>query len=151
VADTRGRRLRWTFSGDEGAPAYGADAAGQKTPRTLTGEDIRIVYQPIIDLKNGSLFAQEALVRCAVPDLASPPVLFERAAAEKSCGRLGRLIREAVFKGCPGVPLFVSIRTSSASAGWSDPMIPSHSTTRWCFSRSPRRPRSSTSIWCRAC
>ncbi len=110
------RRLRWTFSGEEGAPVYAPGAA--RTPRTLTADDIRIVYQPIVELGTGRVFAYEALTRCSVPELANPMVLFEQASAEKSTGRLGRLIREAAVRGCPGHPLFVNIHPDELAERW---------------------------------
>ena len=34
--------------------------------RGLGTADFDVVYQPIVDLRNGRLFAQEALVRCKI-------------------------------------------------------------------------------------
>jgi len=65
--------------------------------RRLTAEDLFVVFQPIVDVATGRTFAQEALVRCRHPDYPSPPVLFQHAAREGVCGRLGRLIRDIAF------------------------------------------------------
>jgi EAL domain-containing protein (putative c-di-GMP-specific phosphodiesterase class I) len=55
--------------------------------------DLSTVFQPIVHLATGKVFAYETLVRCGVPGFA-PIALFERASAERSTGRLGRMIRE---------------------------------------------------------
>ncbi len=82
--------------------------------------DLSAVFQPIVSLHSGDLFAYEALVRCAVPRFSplSPPMLFERAAADRSTGRLGRLIREIAVPLCGGVPLFVNLHPGELEEGW---------------------------------
>jgi EAL domain-containing protein (putative c-di-GMP-specific phosphodiesterase class I) len=80
-------------------------------------EDLSTVFQPIVRLDTGELFAYEALVRCRVPNF-SPPALFERAAALKATGRLGRLIREIAVSLCSGTPLFVNLHPSELEEGW---------------------------------
>src|SRR5215207_1969034 len=47
--------------------------------RLVEPEELTVVFQPIVDMQDGSLFAHEALVRCSRPELANPLVLFERA------------------------------------------------------------------------
>ena len=42
-------------------------------------EELSVVFQPIVDMKDGHVFAYEALVRCARNELKNPHVLFERA------------------------------------------------------------------------
>jgi EAL domain-containing protein (putative c-di-GMP-specific phosphodiesterase class I) len=82
--------------------------------------DLSAVFQPIVSLDSGKLFAYEALVRCSVPHFSplSPPMLFERAAADHSTGRLGRMIREIAVPLCGGVPLFVNLHPSELEEGW---------------------------------
>jgi EAL domain-containing protein (putative c-di-GMP-specific phosphodiesterase class I) len=80
-------------------------------------EDLSAVFQPIVSLDNGKLFAYEALVRCKIPNF-SPPVLFERAAAARATGRLGRMIREIAVPLCSGTPLFVNLHPSELEEGW---------------------------------
>src|ERR1700691_5355792 len=88
--------------------------------------DLSVVFQPIVRLDTGKLFAYEALVRCRVPGF-SPPVLFEHALAERSTGRLGRSIREIAVPMCSGIPLFVNLHPSELEEGWlvrpDDPIV----------------------------
>ena len=62
--------------------------------RLVSPDDLSVVFQPIVDMSDGQLFAHEALVRCSVPALKNPLVLFERALEVGCAGRLGRMIRE---------------------------------------------------------
>jgi EAL domain-containing protein (putative c-di-GMP-specific phosphodiesterase class I) len=80
-------------------------------------EDLSAVFQPIVSLEGGNLFAYEALVRCRIPNF-TPPVLFERAAALQATGRLGRMIREIAVPLCSGTPLFVNLHPSELEEGW---------------------------------
>ena len=80
-------------------------------------EDLSAVFQPIVSLTSGKLFAYEALVRCRIPNF-SPPVLFERAAAAGATGRLGRMIREIAVPLCSGTPLFVNLHPNELEEGW---------------------------------
>jgi EAL domain-containing protein (putative c-di-GMP-specific phosphodiesterase class I) len=83
----------------------------------VTPEDLSTVFQPIVDLGNGELFAFETLVRCTVAGF-SPTALFERASAEKATGRLGRMIREIAVPLCCGVPIFVNLHPSELEEHW---------------------------------
>ena len=84
----------------------------------LTSEDLNVLFQPIVDLDDGSLFAVEALARCSVPELSMPYVLFEHAVYHNYCGRLGRAIREVTFSRCSGMPMFVNIHPAELSERW---------------------------------
>jgi EAL domain-containing protein (putative c-di-GMP-specific phosphodiesterase class I) len=118
------RRVRWTANDDHALPVYRSEppvslAPDQPKPiRGIEAEDIDVVFQPIVDMTTGRLFAQEALVRCKIPVFESPVALFERAVTEQACGRLGRTIREVAFARCPGIPLFVNIHPNELSARW---------------------------------
>ncbi len=72
-------------------------------------EELSCVYQPIVDLATGNVFAYEVLARCRVPGLTNPEILFKRAAAERFCGLLGRTLRAIGSTGCRGVPLFLNV------------------------------------------
>src|SRR5436190_19029700 len=96
----KNRSLRWTASDESALPAYRSEpplplAPDQPKPiRGIEATDLNVVFQPIVEIATGRLFAQEALVRCKIPMFESPVVLFERAVTEQACGRLGRTIRE---------------------------------------------------------
>jgi EAL domain-containing protein (putative c-di-GMP-specific phosphodiesterase class I) len=79
--------------------------------------DLSTVFQPIVALEAGEVLAYEALVRCSAHGL-SPTNLFERAAAHKSAGRLGRMVREIAVPLCSGTPLFVNLHPSELEEGW---------------------------------
>jgi EAL domain-containing protein (putative c-di-GMP-specific phosphodiesterase class I) len=84
----------------------------------VSPEDLSVVFQPIVSMGDGKLFAYEALVRCRVSSLASPPVLFERAVAANCAGRLGRMIREIAIPICSGKPLFLNVHPQELQEGW---------------------------------
>ena len=83
--------------------------------------DLSAVFQPIVNLATGSVFAYEALVRCRVPRFASPPVLFEHAGASRATGRLGRMIRESRCRSAAGLPLFVNLHPNELEEGLARP------------------------------
>jgi EAL domain-containing protein (putative c-di-GMP-specific phosphodiesterase class I) len=80
-------------------------------------EDLSAVFQPIVNMATGKLFAYEALVRCRLRNV-SPTMLFERAAALHSTGRLGRMIREIAVPLCNGVPLFLNVHPNELEEEW---------------------------------
>jgi len=83
----------------------------------VKAEDLSVVFQPIAHLHSGELFAYETLVRCAVPGFA-PIALFERAARERSTGRLGRMIREIAVPLCSGTPVFFNLHPNEIDDRW---------------------------------
>ena len=105
-------RLNWTFTGDPGQ----VGAAG--AVRSLSTNDINMVFQPIVEVATGALFAYEALVRCKLPQFASPPILLAAAESEKACGHLGRIIRQQTFERCPDAALFVNVHPEELSQRW---------------------------------
>ena len=70
------------------------DTSHYALDRLVSPEDLSVVFQPIVNMTDGELFAHEALVRCSVPAYKNPLVLFERALEVGCAGRLGRMIRE---------------------------------------------------------
>ncbi|HEX9297469.1 MAG TPA: EAL domain-containing protein [Polyangiaceae bacterium] len=84
----------------------------------VSKEDLSVVFQPIVDMRNGRQFATEALVRCKLPHLGDPPFLFQQAVANKCTGRLGRIIREIAFPLCQGARTFVNIHPNELSERW---------------------------------
>lgn len=109
MSNTR-RRKFWTV--DQAA------AESASTIRALEVADLPTVFQPIVDLRTGQVFAYEALVRCTKSDFASPIGLFDRAVEEHACGRLGRMIREAAVGRCPDKPLFLNVHPYELSERW---------------------------------
>jgi EAL domain-containing protein (putative c-di-GMP-specific phosphodiesterase class I) len=80
-------------------------------------DDFSTVFQPLVRLEDGALFGYEALVRCPCPG-PSPAGLFAQAAAMRSAGRLGRMIREIAVSLCRGTPLFVNVHAGELEEGW---------------------------------
>lgn len=77
--------------------------------RLLDARDVKVVYQPIVDLKTKKIFAYEALVRSKSSEFESPMALFAAAVQHSCTGELGRIIRELAVQGCPSWPLFLNI------------------------------------------
>jgi EAL domain-containing protein (putative c-di-GMP-specific phosphodiesterase class I) len=86
--------------------------------RVLDARDVRVVYQPVVDLKSRKIFAYEALVRSKSPDFDSPMSLFAAAVQHACTGELGRIIRELAVQGCPGHPLFLNIHPAELNEKW---------------------------------
>src|SRR5450432_2767899 len=105
-------RLNWTFTGDPAQAGVGG------TIRSITTNDINMVFQPIVEVATGALFAHEALVRCKLPQFASPPILFAAAETERACGYLGSVIRQQTFERCQDVALFVNVHPEELSQRW---------------------------------
>jgi EAL domain-containing protein (putative c-di-GMP-specific phosphodiesterase class I) len=82
---------------------------GAAIRRLLDARDVRVVYQPVVDLRTKVVFAYEALVRSTSPDFDSPMSLFAAAIQHSCTGELGRIIRELAIEGCPTHPLFLNI------------------------------------------
>ncbi len=81
-------------------------------------DTLSVVFQPIVDIRTGKVFAHEALVRCTVPEFRNPMVLFERAVERGCTGPLGRLIREIGVPLCGGERLFVNVHPTELSQSW---------------------------------
>jgi EAL domain-containing protein (putative c-di-GMP-specific phosphodiesterase class I) len=112
-ADASGLRL----SGPPPPEKSGPHAS--RTVRSLTEDDLTVVFQPIIDMSTRCIFAHEVLVRCTVEEFASPTTLFERAVQEDACGRLGRNIRKVAFASAPkGLPMFVNLHPHELVSRW---------------------------------
>ena len=84
----------------------------------IVADDLSVVFQPIVRLATGEVFAYEALTRCAVRPYRDPTVLFERAADSGCCGRLGRMVREIAVPLCSGVPVFLNVHPRELEDRW---------------------------------
>jgi EAL domain-containing protein (putative c-di-GMP-specific phosphodiesterase class I) len=86
--------------------------------RVVDARMVRVVYQPLVDLKTGKIFAHEALVRSLSDDFDSPMSLFAAAVQHGCTGELGRIIRELAIAGCPHHPLFLNIHPAELNEKW---------------------------------
>jgi EAL domain-containing protein (putative c-di-GMP-specific phosphodiesterase class I) len=84
----------------------------------VTPDELSVVFQPIVDMRDGKLFAHEALVRCSRPELSNPLVLFERALEAGCVGRLGRMIRDIAVPLSGGQPIFLNVHPQELQEGW---------------------------------
>jgi EAL domain-containing protein (putative c-di-GMP-specific phosphodiesterase class I) len=91
---------------------------GKRTVASIVKGELDVVFQPIVDLATGRMFAMEALTRCKIDEYKNPAFLFEKAAQERACGRLGRMIREVAFDRGSGETLFVNIHPDELSSRW---------------------------------
>lgn len=82
----------------------------------LDPAQVRVVYQPILDLRSGDVFAHEVLVR--TPQYRSPPELFDAALSANCVGALGRLIRRRAVRGCADQVLFLNIHPHEFDEAW---------------------------------
>lgn len=105
-------RLHWTFNGDPNQEGLSAGV------RSITVDDIHMVFQPIVEIETGLLFAHEALVRCKLPQYASPQLLFLAAQKEHACGHLGHIIRKQTFERCQDTALFVNVHPEELAQRW---------------------------------
>lgn len=94
--------------------------------RLLERREVRIAYQPIVDLQTRHVFAYEALARPTAPEFPNPQALLAAAVEHSVTGELGQLLRELSIEGCPNHPLFLNIHPSELNERWiiqpSDPL-----------------------------
>ena len=112
------KRLRWTA--DPLDPGDVLDA--------LRPSDVFALYQPIVRLSDGSVFAHEALGRCRWERFKVVTQLVDAAVRVGRMGRIGRMLREAAAEGAPdALPLFFNVHVAELEARWlvrpDDPMI----------------------------
>ena len=84
----------------------------------LHEQQVRIVYQPIVDLRTHAVFAYEGLARSLSPRFDGPVPLFEAAVQAKRVGELGRLLRAMAVDGCTEYPLFLNVNPNEFDEGW---------------------------------
>jgi EAL domain-containing protein (putative c-di-GMP-specific phosphodiesterase class I) len=86
--------------------------------RTLDEDEMQVLFQPIVDLRDGAPWAYEALARCHRPHFRDPSRLFSAAVEQGATGRLGRVIRQVTFGRAPDAPIFVNIHPHELSSRW---------------------------------
>ncbi|MBW2528529.1 MAG: EAL domain-containing protein [Deltaproteobacteria bacterium] len=79
---------------------------------------LRVVYQPIVDLRHRRTFAYEALTRSDAPGSSGPRELFDRAVCAGCAGVLGRAVRQLASTGAPDLPLFVNVHPKELGERW---------------------------------
>ncbi len=87
-------------------------------PDVLAIGKLKVVYQPIIDLRRERVFAYEALVRSSSPHFQGPPAMLSEALRSRHLGALGRIVRELTVANAPASPLFVNIHPNEFDEGW---------------------------------
>ncbi len=102
--------MRWTTTG--------LRAHESNSVRVVREHDVDIAFQPIVDLKDHSTFAHEALARCKLPQFKSPLTMFEQAEREEACGRLGRVVRNVLFEHCAQRRIFINVHPQEVSQRW---------------------------------
>lgn len=96
----------------------GQRASALALERFISTSDLSVVFQPIVRIATGDVFAYEALVRCAVPGFTNPTQLFERAVRDHCVGRLGKTIREVGMPLCAGMPAFFNVHPVELLDRW---------------------------------
>ncbi len=81
----------------------------QAVERVIQERLLRVVYQPIYQLKTGEVFAYEALARVDAPEFDNLLQLFQAASKVGLVGELGHLHRSQAVGQCPHTPLFINI------------------------------------------
>ncbi len=83
----------------------------------LLSGGIHVVLQPIVDLRAGVVFGQEALVRGSLPGLSHPPEIIRAALEHDYMGRLGRELRRMAVAACPTQRLFLNVHPIEFAEG----------------------------------
>jgi EAL domain-containing protein (putative c-di-GMP-specific phosphodiesterase class I) len=86
--------------------------------RILDDRDVRIAYQPVVNLKTHEIFAYEALARPSPVDFDGPLALFAAAVEHSVTGELGRMLRELSLEGCPTHKLFINVHPAELNEKW---------------------------------
>ncbi len=68
-----------------------------------------MVFQPIVNLRTGSIYAHEALLRSKSPHFANPTEVFHAAFEADCVGVLGRAARQMAVDVCDNWPLFINL------------------------------------------
>lgn len=109
--------VSWLASLGTGRPGF-MRRRNSEYPSILQTGDVRVVFQPIVNLASGEIFAYETLVRSNSPLYRDPMTLISDAIEGQVCGALGRRIRELAIEGAPDHPLFLNIHPREFDESW---------------------------------
>jgi EAL domain-containing protein (putative c-di-GMP-specific phosphodiesterase class I) len=94
------------------------DEAAEQLRSLIDPNDLKVVYQPIVDLADQQIFACEALARSLRDENECPSHLFRRAALAGKTGVLGRVLRQLIVRTGIDLPLFVNIHPFELNEPW---------------------------------
>ncbi len=108
----------WQRLMQRGRPDLAVDPVVALMSEVLDGKHVVMVYQPVVDLATGEIFAYEALARPQQALLGGPENLFTLAIAQGRCGELGRRMRQLAVEGCRDSALLINIVPHEFDEGW---------------------------------
>jgi EAL domain-containing protein (putative c-di-GMP-specific phosphodiesterase class I) len=85
--------------------------------QVIDAQEFMVVYQPLVDLQSGEVFAYEALLRSKSPHFSNPLQMFEAALHADCVSELGRVVRELAVENCGDWPLFLNIHPHEFGQG----------------------------------
>ena len=91
---------------------------GTAIREVIDSGSVRVVLQPIVDLRTRKLYAHEVLARCATDAFKSPPAMFDAAVDDDCVGELGRMIRRMAVEAVPDERLFLNIHPRELNERW---------------------------------
>lgn len=94
------------------------DDAAEQLRELIDPSHLAVVFQPIVDLSDETVFACEALARSLSNGAESPTALFRRAAAAGKTGVLGRVLRHLIASSGIELHLFINIHPFELSEPW---------------------------------
>lgn len=93
----------------------------------LSEDDVDVVFQPIVEVATGEVFALEALARPRLALFRGPAELIEAAVHSELIGRIGRLLRKVACDLAPNARLFLNVHPTELAARWivrpDDPIV----------------------------
>jgi len=95
-------------------PAHRDDAVHQ----LMDGARFTVLYQPVVDLADGSLLAYECIARPEDGLFPGAEAMVAAAVRARRMGELGRAIRRAATAGCPDHALFVNVDPAELDEAW---------------------------------
>ncbi|MCA9665756.1 MAG: EAL domain-containing protein, partial [Myxococcales bacterium] len=102
---------RWIYRGIQKAQREATDVGRQRLGGQVRVLDscireraFRMVYQPLVDVRDRSIFAYEALCRCTMEQLRNPHMLFNVAEQGDRIWPLSRVLRRMTCEAIPSLP-----------------------------------------------